>query len=81
MGGVSIWHWLVVGLVVMLLFGRGKISELMGDVAQGIKAFKKGMSDDEAAKTETPADPKIITETKPADPLKQHAQTERKFEA
>ena len=80
MGSMSIWHWIVVIAVVLLLFGRGKISELMGDVAQGIKAFKKGMSDDEAAKAET-ADPKTITETKPADPLKQHAQTERKFEA
>ena len=49
MGGASIWHWVVVGVVVMLLFGRGKISEMMGDVAKGIKAFKKGMSDDEAA--------------------------------
>ena len=49
MGGASIWHWVVVGVVVMLLFGRGKISELMGDAAKGIKAFKKGMSDDEAA--------------------------------
>jgi sec-independent protein translocase protein TatA len=48
MGGASIWHWVVVGVVVMLLFGRGKISELMGDAAKGIKAFKKGMSDDEA---------------------------------
>jgi sec-independent protein translocase protein TatA len=47
MGGVSIWHWIIVGIVVMLLFGRGKVSELMGDVAKGIKAFKKGMSDDE----------------------------------
>ena len=82
MGSLSIWHWIVVIAVVLLLFGRGKISELMGDVAQGIKAFKKGMSDDETAKTETPpADPKIITDVKPADPLKQHAQTERKFEA
>ena len=82
MGSLSIWHWIIVIAVVLLLFGRGKISELMGDVAQGIKAFKKGMSDDETAKTETPpVDPKIITETKPADPLKQHAQTERKFEA
>jgi len=42
MGGVSIWHWIVVGVVVLLLFGRGKVSELMGDVAKGIKAFKKG---------------------------------------
>jgi sec-independent protein translocase protein TatA len=48
MGGVSIWHWVVVGVVVMLLFGRGKISELMGDVAKGIKSFKKGMAEDEA---------------------------------
>jgi sec-independent protein translocase protein TatA len=46
MGGMSIWHWIVVGVVVMLLFGRGKISEIMGDAAKGIKAFKKGMSDD-----------------------------------
>ena len=51
MGGASIWHWVVVGLIVMLLFGRGKISEMMGDVAKGIKSFKKGMADDE----ETPA--------------------------
>ena len=85
MGSLSIWHWIVVIAVVLLLFGRGKISELMGDVAQGIKAFKKGMSDEEAAKAETtPVDPKTINHqadpTKPTDPLKQHAQTERKFE-
>ena len=62
MGSMSIWHWIVVIAVVLLLFGRGKISELMGDVAQGIKAFKKGMSEDEVAKTEPPppADPKTI---------------------
>lgn len=47
MGSLSIWHWLVVIVVVLLLFGRGKISELMGDVAKGIKSFKKGMADDE----------------------------------
>ena len=54
MGSLSIWHWIVVIGVVLLLFGRGKISELMGDVAQGIKAFKKGMSDDDSAKVEPP---------------------------
>ena len=47
MGSLSIWHWILVIAVVLLLFGRGKISDLMGDVAQGIKAFKKGMQDDE----------------------------------
>jgi sec-independent protein translocase protein TatA len=49
MGSFSIWHWLIVLVVVLLLFGRGKIPELMGDMAKGIKSFKKGMSDDEAA--------------------------------
>jgi sec-independent protein translocase protein TatA len=49
MGSMSIWHWLVVAVIVLLLFGRGKITELMGDVAGGIKAFKKGMSEDEEA--------------------------------
>jgi sec-independent protein translocase protein TatA len=53
MGGASIWHWIIVGLVVMLLFGRGKISEMMGDVAKGIKAFKKGMSEDDTPETTT----------------------------
>lgn len=48
MGATSIWHWIVVGLIVVLLFGRGKISEMMGDVAKGIKAFKKGMAEDES---------------------------------
>ncbi len=48
MGSLSIWHWIIVLLVVMVLFGgRGKISSLMGDFAQGIKAFKKGMAEDE----------------------------------
>ncbi len=52
MGSFSIWHWLIVLVVVLLLFGRGKIPELMGDMAKGIKSFKKGMSDDdEPAKT------------------------------
>jgi sec-independent protein translocase protein TatA len=46
-GSFSIWHWLIVLAVVLLLFGRGKIPELMGDVAKGIKNFKKGMSDEE----------------------------------
>lgn len=47
MGGISIWQLAIVGILVVLLFGRGKISELMGDVAKGIKSFKKGMKDDE----------------------------------
>lgn len=46
MGSFSIWHILVVVVLVMLLFGRGKISELMGDVAKGIKNFRQGMADE-----------------------------------
>jgi len=47
MGSMSIWHWLVVAVIVLLLFGRGKIPELMGDMAKGIKSFKKGMAEEE----------------------------------
>ncbi len=49
MGSFSMWHWLIVLVIVLLLFGRGKIPELMGDVAKGIKSFKKGMSDDDTS--------------------------------
>jgi sec-independent protein translocase protein TatA len=47
MGGLSLWHWLVVGVVVMLLFGKGRFSDMMGDVAKGIKSFKKGMTEED----------------------------------
>ncbi|QFT32281.1 twin-arginine translocase TatA/TatE family subunit [Roseibium porphyridii] len=47
--GISIWQILIIAVVVVLLFGRGKISELMGDVAKGIKSFKKGMAEDDTA--------------------------------
>ena len=55
MGSMSVWHWIVVIAVVLLLFGRGKISELMGDVAQGIKSFKKGLAEEEKPEVEPPA--------------------------
>jgi sec-independent protein translocase protein TatA len=60
MGTFSIWHWLIVLAIVVLLFGRGRIPELMGDVAKGIKNFKKGMSDEDKAAT---GDPKAIDGT------------------
>lgn len=49
MGEFSIWHWLIVLAVVLLLFGGGKVSGLMGDLAKGIKAFKQTMADDKLA--------------------------------
>jgi sec-independent protein translocase protein TatA len=51
MGSFSVWHWLIVLVIVLVLFGRGKIPELMGDVAKGIKSFKKGISEDDASET------------------------------
>ena len=54
MGAMSFWHWALVILVIVLLFGRGKISELMGDLAKGIKSFKKGMADDEPIAKDPP---------------------------
>jgi sec-independent protein translocase protein TatA len=72
--GLSWSHILIVLVLFVLLFGRGKISELMGDLAQGIKSFKKGMADeDETAKAEPQTSPKVIehkTEASPPRPAK-----------
>ncbi len=60
MGAFSIWHWLIVLVVVLVLFGgRGKISQLMGDFGKGLNAFKKNVKD-EAAKDETADDAKQL---------------------
>lgn len=48
MGSFSLVHWLVLGLIVLLLFGKGRFSDMMGDVAKGLKSFKKGMAEDDA---------------------------------
>jgi sec-independent protein translocase protein TatA len=56
MGSFSIWHWMVVLLVVLLLFGSGKVSSLMGDFAKGIKSFKKNMAEGDDASMEAGAD-------------------------
>jgi sec-independent protein translocase protein TatA len=70
MGSFSIWHWIIVIVVVLLLFGRNKISDLMGDVAQGIKAFKRGISEDDKTAENKPAEPPktIDHQTPPASP-------------
>ncbi|MEK9753722.1 MAG: twin-arginine translocase TatA/TatE family subunit [Rhodospirillaceae bacterium] len=55
MGTFSIWHWLIVLVVVLVLFGGGgKISRLMGDFGKGLKSFKKGMKEDETETAEAP---------------------------
>jgi sec-independent protein translocase protein TatA len=65
MGSMSVWHWLIFLAVGLLLFGgKGKISSIMGDVADGIKSFKKGMADDQK-----PADPPKTIDAQAAKPL------------
>ena len=61
MGAFGIWHWLFLGLVVLLLFGKGRFSGMMGDVAKGLKEFKKGMAeeDDANAPSSTNIPPRI----------------------
>jgi sec-independent protein translocase protein TatA len=56
MGGLSPLHWLLVIVVVLLLFGTGKVSTLMGDVAKGIKSFKKNMAEDDDVSMEASAE-------------------------
>lgn len=65
MGTFSIWHWLIVLVVVLVLFGGGgKISRLMGDFGKGLKSFKKGMKEDEP-ETAAEAPREIKTEATP----------------
>ena len=61
--GLSVWQIAVVVILVVLLFGRGKISSLMGDVAKGIKSFKKGMASDVSDEEQ----PKNISENQDLD--------------
>jgi sec-independent protein translocase protein TatA len=74
MGGLSIWHWLIVGAVMLMVFGgKGKISDIMGDVAKGIKSFKKGLAEeDQKPEVERPIDPpmRTIDHQTAADPAK-----------
>ncbi|MGB3710440.1 MAG: twin-arginine translocase TatA/TatE family subunit [Erythrobacter sp.] len=77
MGGIGIWQILIVALVVLVLFGRGRISEMMGDFGKGISSFKKGMSEedhttahsstDPAAKPRIEAPHKDVADAKPAE--------------
>jgi sec-independent protein translocase protein TatA len=65
MGGFSIWHWLIVGIIILLLFGKGRFSDMMGDVAKGIKSFKKGMTEDEEAEAQRKAEAQRRLEVAP----------------
>ena len=70
MGGLSIWHWLLLAVVVMLLFGKGRLSDIMGDAGRGIKSFKKGLADEEEEATarRTMAPPPRLDSQPPLEP-------------
>lgn len=73
MMGLSLPHLLIVALVVLVLFGKGRISEMMGDFGKGIKSFKEGMNEDGTPKT-APVPPAQITQA-PAAPVVEPAKT------
>ncbi len=61
MGTFSMWHWLIlIGIAAVLFGGGGKISSIMGDVAKGIKSFKKGMADEDDKPATTAETPKSL---------------------
>ena len=64
MGGFSLWHILILALLVLLLFGGNRFSAMMGDVAKGLKSFKQGLSDEDK-----PADPRQIPPQQPQQPI------------
>lgn len=73
MGSMSIGHWLIVLVIVLLLFGANKIPKLMGDMAKGVKAFKHGLKDEEeqaqaAAAPQPQVPPSQVTEAQAAKP-------------
>ncbi|MBB4857465.1 sec-independent protein translocase protein TatA [Novosphingobium chloroacetimidivorans] len=71
MGGLSLWHWIIVLLVVLILFGRGRISDIMGDFGKGIKSFKEGINDEskDHASPTSPAAPPPPAQIAPQPPV------------
>ena len=65
--GLSIWHLLVVALVILVLFGRGRISDMMGDFGKGIKSFKEGMKESDEAPAAPPRIEAPSADAKPAE--------------
>ncbi len=71
--GLSLPHLIILALVVLVLFGRGRISELMGDFGKGIKSFKQGVADDDTARAAPPPAQIPPQAAPPAEPAKQQA--------
>jgi len=84
MGSFSIWHWMIVLVIVLVLFGRGRVSEIMGDFGKGIKSFKQGMNEEEnkaSSSTSSSASAPQITaqqgDASVASPAKAESKTEQ----
>ena len=77
MGIGSMWHWLLVLVIILIIFGAGKLPRVMGDFAKGIKAFKAGMKDEEAAETPAqvppPSQPRANQATAPTGETRERA--------
>jgi sec-independent protein translocase protein TatA len=76
---MSLVHWLIVGIIVLLLFGKGRFSAMMGDVAKGLKSFKKGMAEDDELPVaprriegDRTVDPAPAERSRSADPIERH---------
>lgn len=83
MGTFGIWQWVIVLVIVLLLFGRGKIPGLMGDMAKGLKAFRKGMRDDDEDDEKERETPKSLSSesSEPRNVTPSSSDSERKDEA
>ena len=75
MGGFSIWHILIVAIILLLLFGGNRFSAMMGDVAKGLKSFKQGMADDEDEKKQRYEEQRRL-DTRPIDVTPEPRRTE-----
>jgi len=73
MGGLSLVHWIIILFVIVLLFGAGRISPMMGELAKGMKAFKQGLKDDDK-----PAEPPPIAQAQPTQPIPSQQNHENK---
>ena len=71
MGSFSLVHWVIVLIVVLLLFGRGRVSEIMGDFGKGIKSFKQGLNEDSTPGQPTAPTAQIPPQIQPAPPASQ----------
>jgi sec-independent protein translocase protein TatA len=75
MGSLSFWHWAIVLVIILIIFGAGKLPKVMGDFAKGIKAFKSGMKEEQDQVTDAGA-PKPA---EAASAAKQPAEAEKKI--